>query len=201
MAYSYQDLQGLWTSAGGPAAVAPLMAAIALAESAGDPAARNSSSGACGLWQIHPAQAGCDDPQQNARMAVAKYQSQGLGAWEAYTNGSYQQFLGASTTGKVPGSGSSTRAGTGLLAGVAVDPFGIGQGIGDFTGLVSGQLRSTGQHFVAGGQVLAGLLVLAAAAALMAWMFLTRTGAGRELARGSGRSARAAATIAVVAPK
>lgn len=200
MAYSYQGLQGLWTSAGGPAAVAPLMAAIALAESSGEPGARNTSSGACGLWQIHPAQAGCDDPAQNARMAVAKYQSQGLGAWEAYANGSYQQFLGASTV-KSPGSGSSTKQGTGVVAGVAVDPFGIGQAIGDFTGLVTGQLRSSGQHFMAGGQVLAGLLVLGAAAALMAWMFLTRTDAGRQLARGAGRSAEAVATIAAVAPK
>jgi hypothetical protein len=35
------------------------------------------------------------DPLTNARMAVAKYRSQGFGAWEAYTNGAYRQYLGA----------------------------------------------------------------------------------------------------------
>ena len=92
MAYSYDQLQQLWISSGGASAVAGLMAAIGLAESGGDPGAVNSSSGACGLWQIHPAEAGCLDPQQNAQMAVRKYNDQGLGAWEAYTNGSYRKY-------------------------------------------------------------------------------------------------------------
>jgi hypothetical protein len=68
------------------------MAAIAMAESSGDAGVVNSI-GACGLWQIHPYQAGCQSAQANAKMAVGKYRSQGLTAWEAYTNGNYRKFL------------------------------------------------------------------------------------------------------------
>jgi hypothetical protein len=77
------------------------MAAIALAESAGEDQALNSI-GACGLWQIHPYEAGCLHPTTNAHMAGDKLRTQGLTAWETYTNGSYKQFMGAS--GKVPAS-------------------------------------------------------------------------------------------------
>lgn len=200
MAYSFQQLRDLWTSSGGPAEVADVMAAIGLAESAGEAGARNAQSGACGLWQIHPAQPGCQDPAQNARMAVEKYRSRGLGAWEAYTNGSYQQFL-SGARGKVRGSGGTTKTGTGVVAGVQVDPFGIGQAIGDFAGRVGATAGTAGERFMAGGQVLAGLIVLGVAVGLLGWLWLTRTDSGRAVASGARRSAQAAATIAVVAPK
>jgi hypothetical protein len=85
-------LEALWMQAGGAANKARLMAAVALAESGGDPGIVNSI-GASGLWQIHPAQPGDLDPLTNARIAVSKLASQGLGAWEAYTNGSYRKFM------------------------------------------------------------------------------------------------------------
>ena len=95
--YSYSQLEGLWTSAGGPAAMAPVMAAIAMAESGGNPDAYNSS-GASGLWQILGAVRSGDqgrlfNAQVNAKEAVLKYQSQGLGAWTTYTSGAYRKFL------------------------------------------------------------------------------------------------------------
>ena len=67
-------------------------AAIAEAESGGQPKVQNAS-GASGLWQINgqPFPGDVFDPLTNARMAVAKYKSQGLGAWQTYTNGSYQK--------------------------------------------------------------------------------------------------------------
>jgi hypothetical protein len=89
---SYGQLEGLWDQAGGPPSYASLMAAIALAESGGNPSIVNSI-GASGLWQIHPAQAGDLDPLTNARMAVGKLRSQGLSAWTTYTSGAYRQFL------------------------------------------------------------------------------------------------------------
>ncbi len=72
------------------------MAAIAMAESGGNPAAYNPS-GATGLWQILGAVDPRDqpflfNPQVNAHEAVLKWRSQGLGAWEAYTNGMYRAF-------------------------------------------------------------------------------------------------------------
>ena len=92
--YSYSQLEGLWIQAGGPKPLAPIMAAIAMAESGGNPSAQNPS-GATGLWQIlgNPFPGNALDPATNAQMAVAKYHSQGLGAWTTYTSGAYKQFL------------------------------------------------------------------------------------------------------------
>src|SRR5215472_5551008 len=95
---SYGQLEWLWTNAGGPAHMAPIMAAIAEAESRGYPGARNPS-GASGLWQIlgapkgMPANSNWFDPEVNARAAVLKWQQQGLGAWTTYTSGVYKKFL------------------------------------------------------------------------------------------------------------
>jgi hypothetical protein len=95
--YSYAQLEALWIQAGGSKTLAPLMAAIAEAESSGNPTAENPS-GATGLWQIlgavNPAdQANLTDPTTNAQEAVLKYQTQGLDAWVTYTSGAYQAFL------------------------------------------------------------------------------------------------------------
>ena len=95
---SYGQLEWLWTNAGGPAHMAPIMAAIAEAESRGYPGARNPS-GASGLWQIlgaprgMPANSNWFHPEVNARAAVLKWQQQGLGAWTTYTSGVYKKFL------------------------------------------------------------------------------------------------------------
>lgn len=100
--FTYAQLEGLWIDAGGPKALAPLMAAIAKAESGGNSDAENPS-GATGVWQILGAvyakdQADLKNPQVNAREAVAKYKTQGLGAWTTYTSGAYKKYL----QGKVP---------------------------------------------------------------------------------------------------
>lgn len=83
--FSYGELEGLWIAAGGPRRLAPTMAAIAEAESRGDSGAHNPS-GATGLWQIlgNPFPGNAYDPMTNARMAVAKWKSQGLGAWATW---------------------------------------------------------------------------------------------------------------------
>lgn len=109
--YSKVQLEALWALENPGNGDPHLMAAIALAESAGRTDNVNSI-GACGLWQIHPFEAGCENPRTNAKQAGAKLRSQGLGAWESYTNGSYKQFYtGKATTatagllGKLPGVG------------------------------------------------------------------------------------------------
>jgi hypothetical protein len=107
--YSYAQMEGLWVQAGGSKALAPVMAAIAEAESGGNPDARNPS-GATGLWQIlgavYPRDAqALTDPQVNAHEAVAKYKTQGLGAWTTYTSGAYRKYLkGNVPPGTAPGS-------------------------------------------------------------------------------------------------
>jgi hypothetical protein len=100
--YTYSQLEGLWINAGGSTVLAPVMAAIAMAESGGCSTALNPS-GASGLWQILGAVNSADqnslfNPGVNAKEAVLKYQSQGLGAWTTYTSGAYKAFLSNSTT-------------------------------------------------------------------------------------------------------
>jgi hypothetical protein len=100
--YTYGQLETLWldTAKGtsyATTAWAELMAAIAMAESSGESDAYNSS-GATGLWQILGAvnpsdQSSLTDPAVNAKEALLKLQSQGLGAWVTYTSGAYKQFL------------------------------------------------------------------------------------------------------------
>jgi Lysozyme like domain len=115
-AYSYAQLEALWIQAGGSKALAPLMAAIAEAESSGNPTAENPS-GATGLWQIlgavNPAdQPNLTDPTVNAKEAVLKYRSQGLGAWVTYTSGAYEAFLSNSTPPDYSGVPAGSTAGT-----------------------------------------------------------------------------------------
>ena len=99
---SYSELEGLWIKAGGSRLVAPLMAAIAIAESGGNPTAENKTDNggrqtSWGLWQIsdgthnQPVD-GILDPLTNAQQAVAKYRTQGLGAWGTYTSGAYRKY-------------------------------------------------------------------------------------------------------------
>ena len=106
MAYTYGQLETLWEQAGGSKTLAPLMAAIALAESGGDPGAmnytdNNGTQTSVGLWQVssgsHSYPSSWTTPQGNAAEAVAKYQSQGLGAWGTYTSGAYQQYYQGGT--------------------------------------------------------------------------------------------------------
>jgi len=120
--YTYSQLEELWENAGGSAALAPVMAAIAMAESSGNPNAYNAS-GASGLWQILGAvnpsdQSQLFNPIVNAKEAVLKYQTQGLDAWVTYTSGAYKQFL----QGNVPASTGTLPANATTTAATSVDP-------------------------------------------------------------------------------
>ena len=98
-AFDKGELADLWIGARGPASVANTAAAIALAESSGDPNAQGplTSYGfrAAGLWQIHPPQGNDFDPETNARYAVGKYRgaNNSFSPWEVYTSGAYRQYL------------------------------------------------------------------------------------------------------------
>ena len=119
-AYSYGQLETLWINAGGPKAVAPLMAAIALAESGGNPGALNQTDNngtqtSVGLWQVssgtHQYPSAWATAQGNATEAVAKYKSQGLGAWGTYTSGAYLQYYkGGTPASSLPQGGGTQQA-------------------------------------------------------------------------------------------
>lgn len=99
--YTYGMLKQLMTSRGVSDTDAGILAAIALAESGGNPKAINkrNSDGKWdyGLWQIHHK---ASDPQQfltisgNADAAVSIFKRQGFGAWTTYNTGAYKKFLG-----------------------------------------------------------------------------------------------------------
>lgn len=73
--FSFQQLEDIWTQAGGSPTFAPMAAAVATAESGGDPNSFNQNSNGTvdrGLWQInsiHGSQS-TFDPMANARAAV-----------------------------------------------------------------------------------------------------------------------------------
>jgi hypothetical protein len=139
---TFAQLETLWkqVAPGGIQYMAPVMAAIALAESGGNPAAlnpndNNGTQSSFGLWQISngthsPPAANWADPAENARLAVQKYVSQGLSAWGTYTSGAYKKYLAANGITDDPsvplqpgatsntGPGGSSVTGSGPLADV-----------------------------------------------------------------------------------
>jgi hypothetical protein len=142
--YSFSQLEALWIDAGGSKATAPLAAAIAEAESGGNPLAaypgttvapgQGSTTDATGLWQILGLPQGnftaaeLTIPIDNARMAVAKYQQAGnsFSPWQTYTEGTYSipspvpapasSVPGADAQGGVGGPATPTAAGAGGTA-------------------------------------------------------------------------------------
>ena len=115
--YDAEKLTNLARSVGIPEEKVSTMVAIALAESGGDPTIDTVKSGSdpdkknefsLGLWQINMLgrmgeerrkQFGISsneqlyDPVVNAKAALAILNSSGLGAWGAYTNESYKDYL------------------------------------------------------------------------------------------------------------
>ena len=131
------SLAQLWIQAGGSPSMANLMAAIAMAESAGNVGAVSpqNSDGTVdqGLWQINSSHTQFDptklttDPLYNAQAAVSVFKSQGLGAWSTYTNGAYQQFLGTAGQSQYsltrPGGDSSGSSGSGSQSSSSVEDY------------------------------------------------------------------------------
>lgn len=104
--------------------------AVALAESSGNPSAKNSSAAggqwgpAVGLWQVRCLVADKGkgtqrdelanlNPETNAKNAYAIWQSQGWGGWSAHSNKSYLLYLTRATTAAaaVTASGPAVNAG------------------------------------------------------------------------------------------
>jgi hypothetical protein len=128
---SNTQIQSLWIQAGGSRALAPTMAAIALAESGGRVSALNDnpSTGdySAGLWQTNyfgslrgprtraygSPDALRSDPLAAARSAVGIQASQGLSAWSTYTSGAYRSHLMSGSPpppGALPGDAKAAAA-------------------------------------------------------------------------------------------
>lgn len=102
-------LQQLAANAGFTGDDVAIAAAVAMAESSGNPRIYNpetaagtpSGKGSYGLWQIylnaHPQFSGWNlyDPQTNANAAFRVWQQEGWRAWTTYKNGAYRKYLPA----------------------------------------------------------------------------------------------------------
>jgi Lysozyme like domain len=123
---SYAQLKAVWLSAAQGTqydsnAWASLMAAIAEAESSGNPNALNPTDNggtqtSWGLWQISDGthaevSPNWNNPAVNARLALGKLQGSGLSAWGTYDSGAYRAYL----------NGATTPDGAGISGGSAVD--------------------------------------------------------------------------------
>jgi hypothetical protein len=116
------DIYVLATQAGLNTSRAQVAAAIAMAESGGNPAVEthDSDDDSYGLWQINlaPGAGGVGrlkqwdltspqellNPATNARvMAAISKQGGNFNAWTTYTSGKYLQFLGTPAPGAAPG--------------------------------------------------------------------------------------------------
>jgi Lysozyme like domain len=192
---TYAQLEGLWTQNGGSAALAPIMAAIALAESSGNPSATNPNDNggrqtSWGLWQLSDGThnqpvSNILDPNVNAAQAVKKYKSQGLKAWGTYTSGAYKKFLQngvpASTSG-ITGT-SSTANQAGVVSDIGGD---IGKGFADaFASLFKPVINM----LVWGTEALLGLAFLVAGVLIM----VSNTDTGKRAGAQIGKDALAVA--------
>lgn len=143
---SFAQIEQLWTQSGGDPNVAPVAAAIALAESGGNPGALNNDPAtgdySVGLWQINyygnlypsrtaaygsPATLRTNPSEQAAAAIGISGNGQNWSPWTTYTSGAYKQYLmgaPAQTTG-IAAPPPTTSAGP-SKPGSGVNPY-IGQ--------------------------------------------------------------------------
>lgn len=201
--YTYAQLEQLWINNGGSSATAPVAAAIAEAESAGNSAATSSNPDGgtnVGLWQLDTpggggagfTQAQLLDANTNAAAAV-KASSAGAnwGTWETFTSGAYKAFMSGGTTPdpNVPASAAGTAATATLTAATTamcvlmvptIDLKITSVGGGCLIAKSQARALIGGMLMLAGGSILAiGVLIVAASA-------FESSGAGRAVTQAAG---------------
>jgi hypothetical protein len=219
---TYAQLEGLWIANGGNKAVAPLAAAIAMAESSGrtDVTSANPDGGVnVGLWQLDTRGKGAghtvadlQNPATNAAVAV-RGSSNGTdwSAWATFASGAYKRFMNGSTTPdtNVPGGGQAavTAASQQAAAAGPECAFSIG---GQHIGILFGHgpslpsaclISKTEVRAVLGGLILvAGALVMMPGLVIVMAYGFKATGAAAATVKaaqyvpGGGTAIRAART-------
>lgn len=216
---TYAQLEGLWINNGGNKAVAPLAAAIAMAESSGrtDVTSANPDGGVnVGLWQLDTKGKGAghtvaalQDPATNAAVTVeGSKDGTDWSAWATFASGAYKRFMSAGTTPDLsaPGGGSAASASASASAGPDC-AFSIG---GQHIGILFGHgptlpsaclISKTEVRAVLGGLILVagGLVMMPGLVIVMAYGFKA-TGAAAATVKaaqyipGGGTAVRAART-------
>lgn len=171
------------TTAPGGETVAPTMteadfaAAIAMAESHGNPTATNKNSNGTtdyGLWQINSVHKDVlssgkwQDPQTNANMAYKVYQQaggwndngmkSGFMAWTTYKNNKFQQYMNQTTAdkGQVISDNPTDKLGEAVVAGGNA----IGGWVGDLGSMLKGWAIPVGVFILGAGFVLIAAVML-----------------------------------------
>ena len=183
MGYSFAQLEGIWIQAGGNPAAAPIAAAVALAESGGNPSAHNGNAStgddSWGLWQVNmlgsmgaarrtqfgiTSNSQLTDPATNAKAAIA-ISSNGANwtPWTTYTSGAYQKFVQGGVTPNMTalGAGGSATSPQATLTSNPLDPS-------TWTSAIGSLLENIGNYVYMGVVVVGG-----AAIVVVALMFLT----------------------------
>jgi Lysozyme like domain len=218
--YTYAQLEAIWLEAAAGTQYdtqtwAAIMAAIAEAESGGNPNATNPTDNngtqtSWGLWQIslgnhNEPSPTWNNPITNAQLAIQKLETQGLTAWGTYDSGAYKAYLNESTTPAtsipaIAGAAATDAASAATSAAETVDcaiplnflaNLSIASGSLQFCLISKVQVRALlgGAFIVAGGGIgLLGVLVLLAEG-------FEHTGAGRALTKVTGTVASAGATV------
>jgi hypothetical protein len=177
VSYTYSQLEAIWLEAAQGTAYdttqwAQLMAAIAEAESSGNPNAENTTDNngtqtSWGLWQIslgnhnEPA-SNWNNPVENATLAINKLETQGLSAWGTYDSGAYlgplQANANVTPAASFPantGSPGSSNIGT-LLSANPVSSAASGTA----AGIASGLAASFGASSIQDALIRLGLIIL-----------------------------------------
>lgn len=219
--YNFHQIENIWTHAGGSKKLAPVMAAIALAESGGYSQAKHTNTNGTvdqGLWQINSSNSklykghNIFDVQENAHVAKRLAAGgKGLNNWTTYTSGAYKKYLpypkGQGVISTAEGIGSKA-------VGVVTDPVGTAASLGgDVVGAAGGvvakpveeALKWFGMRVVfaliimgGGGLILLGLLLIGADLGLAAFAGASNSRAGKGAIKvatkvtPAGRAAKAA---------
>jgi hypothetical protein len=213
---TYAQAEGLWIKAGGPKTVAPVAAAIAVAESGLDanqynPTDNGGTQTSWGLWQVshgdHSPYPNWQDPLANAQYAVAKYRgANGFTPWGTYDSGAYRAYLNPGTTpdpnppGKGGGNAGAPAGGAGGVQTTASDDpaclvgtpnFDIFSSIpvigGAFPKIQACLLSKSGARWMAGiGLMTASAIVGLSGAIVLAAYGLGRTPAGAAATGATG---------------
>jgi hypothetical protein len=123
MALTNPQLQQLWITNGGNPSAAPMAAAIALAESGGDPNATGHNTNGTtdrGAWQINSVHGALSTYDENANAKAAiKISGNGTnwGPWTTYTTGAFKKFLSGAAAAPVPAGATSATSPTSAAAG------------------------------------------------------------------------------------
>lgn len=177
------QIAGHAAAAGFSGADLAMAIAVALAESGGNPNARNLSSreDSRGLWQINVrahtefASSNLYDPATNARAARTVLRKQGWGAWSVYTNGKAMLFLPGATavaaqnrTGNAIAGGIVDQSNPGGIINTAVESGSAIVSIGQLVAKAGTWINDPGNwlriaYVVLGGALVIGALVVVAA--------------------------------------